>query len=77
MPERHDLSNAMTIHLHQFPQLRFIAWNMRDCDTLDDREAFSIYERNWRFVEQTQPLTQERALIARLRDEFGAGVMNV
>ncbi len=67
----------MTIHLHNFPQLRLIAWNMRKEDTLADHEAFALYERNWRFVDQTQLLNHERELIERLCKEFGAGLMNV
>lgn len=59
----------MSIQLNQFPQLRLIACNMR--------VAFGIYERNWRFVEQAQLLTHERALIARPAIAFGAGVLNV
>ncbi len=67
----------MTICLHNFPQLRLIAWNMRDDDTLADQDAFALYERNWRFVDQSQLLEHERAMIERLCTEFGAGLMNV
>ena len=67
----------MTIHLHNFPQLRLIAWNMREEDTLLGQEAFALYERNWRFVNQSQLLDHERELIECLCQEFGAGLMNV
>ncbi len=68
----------MNIHLNNFPQLRLIAWNLHDGgDTLEAQEAFALYERNWRFVEQTQLLNHERELIERLCKQFGAGLMNV
>lgn len=67
----------MSICLQNFPQLRLIAWNMREEDLLEDQVAFALYERNWRFVDQTQLLIHERELIGRLCNEFGAGLMNV
>ena len=74
---RHYKNTAMTIHLNNFPQLRLIAWNMRDDDLVEEQEAFALYERNWRFVDQSLLLEHECALIERLRAEFGAGLMNV
>ena len=63
--------------LKDFPQLRLVAWNLRDDDQVDEQEAFALYERNWRFVEQAQLQAPEKALIERLTQKFGAGVMNV
>jgi len=63
--------------LKDFPQLRLVAWNLRDDDQIDEQEAFALYERNWRFVEQSQLQVSEKALIERLTQQFGAGVMNV
>ena len=74
---RHYKNTAMAIHLNNVPQLRLIAWNLRDDDLVEEQEAFALYERNWRFVDQSLLLEHERALIKRLRDEFGAGLMNV
>ena len=67
----------MSICLKNFPQLRLIAWNLRDADTLEGPEAFALYERNWRFIDQTQLLHHERELITDLCKQFGAGLMNV
>ena len=69
-------SAAMNICLKNFPQLRLIGWNLRDGDILEAQEAFALYERNWRFVEQAQLLNHERELIENLCKEFGAGLMN-
>ncbi|GBU15176.1 hypothetical protein AwPolaro_05540 [Polaromonas sp.] len=67
----------LMLKLSEFPQLRCIAWNLRDDDTVDEREAFSLYERNWRFVDQAHLQASEKALIERLTNQFGRGVMNV
>ena len=74
--QRHKIT-AMTIHLNNFPQLRLIAWNLRDADTVEGPQAFALYERNWRFVDHAQLLHHERELIDNLCREFGAGLMNV
>ena len=41
----------MIIKLQDFPQLQLLAWNLA-CDAIvDEAEALSLYERNWRFVD--------------------------
>ena len=65
------------LKLNDFPQLRLIAWNLRNSDAVEEREAFSLYERNWRFVDQAKLDVSEKALIGRLTKQFGHGVMNV
>lgn len=67
----------MALLLKDFPQLRLIAWNMRDNDTLEEKEAFSLYERNWRFVDQASLDEAEKILIERLIKQYGCGVLNV
>lgn len=69
--------NAMTLRLSDFPQLRLIAWNLTEGDTVEESDAFSIYERNWRFVDQAQLDASEQELINRLTNQFGGGVLNV
>jgi hypothetical protein len=67
----------MPIPLASFPQLKLLAWNRNSDATLDEEEAFALYEREWRWVEQDQLQPQERELIARLMQQFGHGVLNV
>jgi hypothetical protein len=67
----------MKLQLNDFPQLRLLTWNLGDGNTVEESEAFSIYERNWRFVDQVHLEDTERALIVRLTNQFGCGVVNV
>lgn len=63
------------IRIHDYPQLSDLAWNRRDQFMLA-REAFQLYERNWRFVDPNALVPEERRLIEHLKAQFGAGVMN-
>ncbi|MBI4754433.1 MAG: hypothetical protein HY778_03210 [Betaproteobacteria bacterium] len=65
------------LRLSDYPQLRLLAWNRRDDDTIDEREALALYEANWRFVEPQHLTAAERELLDRLVREFGAGVLHV
>ncbi|NLP65532.1 hypothetical protein NH14_031230 [Paraburkholderia sacchari] len=65
------------VRIKDFPQLRFIAWNRPGDDVLSDEDAFALYERNWRFVDQKALDGRERALIERLTNEVGHGHLHV
>lgn len=65
-----------TIHIDDFPQLTILTWN-RAVRDISCEEAFSIYERNWRFVDVDHLTEAEAALIQRLTDQYGRGVLNV
>lgn len=66
-----------TLRIADYPQLTLIAWNLRPEDLIAEDEAFALYERNWRFVDQARLDEKERALIDRLTQQYGKGVMNV
>jgi hypothetical protein len=67
----------MPVRLADFPQLKLIAWNRNADALIEEEEAFALYEREWRWVEQAALLPQERELIERLTQTYGHGVMNV
>jgi hypothetical protein len=67
--------DAAVIRLADYPQLRDLAWNRTD-ELIGAKEAFQLYERNWRFIEPGRLDERERALIARLKSEFGGGEIN-
>lgn len=67
----------MEVRLADFPQLKLIAWNRVGEDTLDEKDALALYERNWRHVDSANLLPQEKALIDRLVREHGNGVLHV
>ena len=64
------------IAVDDYDNLRTLCWNRR-AHYLGAAEAFRLYERNWRHVDRINMTQAERALIARLADRFGNGVLNV
>ena len=68
-----DKSNMIParIHLADYPQLRKLAWQVHGIDALTPLEALSIYERNWRHVDEEALEPDERHLIEALRKGLG------
>lgn len=64
------------IRLSDYPQLKLLVWNS-DVSELEDELAFSIYERNWRWIEVEALTAGEALLIERLKNSFGGGVLHV
>jgi transcriptional regulator with XRE-family HTH domain len=61
----------LRIQLDDYPGLRSLAWQIREgLDSLDPREAWEIYERNWRHLEPSELSKDEQALIQALRRTF-------
>jgi hypothetical protein len=67
--------DRLVVRLADYPQLRDLAWNRVD-DYIPVREAFQLYERNWRLVDVAALDERERALIERLKVEFGRAEIN-
>jgi hypothetical protein len=67
--------DRLVVRLGDYPQLRDLAWNRVD-EFITAREAFQLYERNWRLIDVPALQDDERALIARLKTEFGDGASN-
>jgi hypothetical protein len=67
--------DELVVRLADYPALSDLAWNRTD-EYLLAREAFGLYERNWRFVEPGRLDERERALIERLAQRFGAGMIH-
>ncbi len=61
------------INRKEYPELDLILWDYAG-EEIDASEAFSRYERRWRYVDQNRLSAKERAFIARLTDEYGNGV---
>lgn len=61
----------------EFPELRELAWNRDVTRPIPAKEAFALYERNWRFVDKDGLTDREARLIRELAKEFGHGVMLV
>lgn len=69
------LDNAI-VETRKFPNLNLLCWN-RATPFLTGRDAFGLYERNWRFVDTKTMPDDERALLRRLAEKYGGGVLNV
>jgi transcriptional regulator with XRE-family HTH domain len=59
------------IELSKFPQLRQLAWQVSASETLNPLEAWSIYERNWRHLDQAALTADESQLIKALQQAVG------
>lgn len=66
-------SIPVAIKLADFPQLTALAWQVQGVDAISPREAFDIYERNQRHLEETTLTPEEKALIGNLQAVFGGG----
>ncbi|MBI1773668.1 MAG: hypothetical protein HYR68_15240 [Burkholderiales bacterium] len=66
-----------TFIIGDFPQLRLIAWNRDPLDAITGEDAFDLYERNWRFIDEKALLPHERDLIDRLTRDYGHGILHV
>jgi hypothetical protein len=61
------------IKLADYPQLKQLAWHIHGLDALTPIEAFGIYDRNWRHLDQTILADHEKALIDALKRADAAG----
>ncbi|WP_214475928.1 hypothetical protein [Mesorhizobium sp. dw_380] len=59
----------------EFPELQALVWHRDATRPIPAEEAFAIYERNWRFVDQKRLTPSERLLIQNLADKFGHGIL--
>ena len=62
-----------SLRLDDYPQLRRLAWQLHGVDELSPAEALSLYERNWRHVDQACLEPAERALVQALAQQLGGG----
>ena len=72
-----DLSSSVLpvqIQLSKFPQLKQLAWQVSAAETLSPLEAWNIYERNWRHIDQAALISEERQLIKSLQLAVGVPV---
>ena len=67
--------DGLLIRVADYPALAELAWNRAE-DLMPARDAFGLYERNWRFVDAARLTSGERALIGRLAERYGGGVLN-
>jgi len=64
-----------TIIPADFPELALLLWNRDLARPVLASDAFAIYERNWRFVDQARLTKREAQFIRDLTEAFGNGVL--
>lgn len=80
--ESHDAVNRegwipARIRLIDYPQLKLLAWQVQGAVTLSPAEAWDIYDRNWRHMNEQALTVHERQLIDALRLAFEGGDSHV
>ena len=68
--------DAALVDVQAYPNLQLLCWNRAE-RFIPAADAFALYERNWRFVDQKTLQPAERELIERLTRTHGAGLLNV
>ena len=53
--------------------LRRLAWNRDTARAISAEEAYALYERNWRHIDEQALSEPERRLVAELTKRFGSG----
>ena len=61
------------ICLMDYPQLKQLAWQVQGAETLSPKEAWGIYERNWRHLDEQTLTVHERQLVDALQLAFEGG----
>jgi hypothetical protein len=67
--------DSLVVRLADYPQLEDLAWNRVD-EFIPAKEAFQLYERNWRLLDPKTLDDRERALIAHLKAKLGNEEIN-
>lgn len=67
----HPLTKNSQILLSDYPQLKKLAWQVKKSTVLTPKEALSLYERNWRHLDQTKLKPKEQKFIQSLLALFG------
>jgi hypothetical protein len=73
--EFEDFLDRLVIRIADYAALREITWSLTD-EFLTAREAFAVYERNWRFVDVARLDSKEARLLQTLTNRYGAGILN-
>ncbi len=64
------------VDVQAYPNLQLLCWNRAE-RFIPASDAFALYERNWRFVDEKTLQPAERKLIDRLARTHGRGLLNV
>ena len=63
--------------IEEYPQLKRLTWNRPGAKSLTERDALALYERHWDAIDADHMTPHERALLQRLVDKYGQGILHV
>ena len=75
MAQRQSHQSDVWVDVARYPSLKLLCWNLAT-PRITRRDAFAIYERNWRWIDTAGTSAHERAFIGSLAEEFGGGLIN-
>ena len=75
MAQHQPLQTDTRVDVESYPNLKLLCWSLAE-PCLTRRDAFAIYERNWRWIDAAGTPAHERAFIESLAEEFGGGLIN-
>ena len=75
MTQRQSHQADDRVDVAPYPSLELLCWNLAT-PRISRRDAFAIYERNWRWIDTAGTPAHERAFIDSLAEEFGSGLIN-
>ena len=59
------------IRLTRYPQLKKLAWQLKDTKEISPKDALELYERNWRHMDVEKMRPREREFLEDLLQAFG------
>ena len=62
---------------NDYPELKSLFWNSSPMRAIGPKDALSLYERYWRFVDQDALTDSEAKLIEHLKTRYGHGYLMV
>ena len=75
MAQRQPRRANVRIDVESYPNLKLLCWNLAT-PRITRRDAFAMYERNWRWIDAASTPAHERAFIDSLAEEFGGGLIS-
>lgn len=69
--KKQTLSKDSKIKISDYPQLKKLAWQLKDTKTLSPKETLNLYERNWKHINLKELTEDEREFITQLLTLFG------
>lgn len=65
------------VRIADYRQLERLTWNRPGAETISERDALALYERHWDDVDAERMDAHERALLQRLVNRHGHGILHV